>query len=1620
MQSFFSTFLKPQESTGNEPDGASDSEAESEAGSIVSLETKKVLAGGDELRHYEAPKPWTIRKPAYDKPLPTPKTTPRMATEEVVGRASPAPALQSRRESVVDEAGSSEPLSYEVTAPVDMELPESPESDLEEVALHPAETEKSFDAAGISGAEKPLEEYGIHSVVEMSTEEAGIPSVENSMKAADAHNSKNRVEQVSPVSVSLEQSPGVKAVEFLETRVPDTHFAEEIDLESGLQQPLPAAESASEKAMSFYESRVADAHYPKEQAIATMAAQGGLEMGRVKTETLGEAEQLNDKDDAGQEIGQVHEQDEVALRAEVYITDEADISGEADIADGAVIDDGANVDDEAHIHEEHDDVEAGQAREKDGVDAHDGAGFFEGVGSRDGVDIHESITFSDESRDGTEFQSETLLVHDASRGDIHEESQLGAEQLYVDDDAERGRLHENDETDGYELHATEGADLGIFHAAGVNEENRKGESSFEESGLHPEQYELDSVDQAWLHGDGASEESLEPAYGVLPSGVVAVTAPLEDEAQEATFEDSEVRRASSVAAESANSEYGQEQAGFEGADRDAAGYFSLGDVEWKPQQSRQRRSSAPTEDTLGGSKDEEGSRRLSSPQLHSELQPASVDSLSLALAEAGEIPADKTNAKQLTVTTEAQEAGVTPLVGSSQETAEEQTLVTPLVGASAEESERAEEQTLVTSGALGITARMTLAGASVGVLMKAASEIKVIDAEQARDAGYRADFDRVLSELEHRIPVFDEDHPEAGINFNRVLGEIRLKVPLYDPSPLELAAGKKRSSVDAAMPSCEDGELVESSKKTAKTAPLTTVSLEEIVVHGSPRPEQQATGKHELSEPNRIKEGAGSVQETMHIDGGLDDAGRRDHEGAEPVETTAGTQGDESDQNAETAVVEEASGLDVMKTGAAVANGMDEPADDSEDFRGDAQVNEAGQASEKLTRSQRRKLARKEKARQRALASEATEPGQESTEKEGDESKASAGLESTRLTKDRKSVEMEGQTFTASASQESSEQTTESSCLADKNMASKATDTELTPARDGDGTVAQKGKEEAQNGGKSIQKDEGQFVKPTVVIATGKAKKKGKKKEVESQKQAEDISAQASSGQHGDINATPAEVTRILDSKEQSKQPSHGMKGWAEQRYDQWLKESTSELKPQARSAAVTAAEAKLADLDLSKYEQSTSIAIIQVTNDALTAIDVSRGMKGDFDPHGRSYDWPFWSRLVETIRQNPYGDEVQALKPSVIEHIVNKRYAGVPSEARKVVWLHLSDNHTPNSVLNASEGQQDQRPLSYLVSDQVLVDVNRTFPSEGNYSSEKQKLSGILQAYAKDDPMVGYCSAIALVAGVLALELDKQEASTLLKRLMFHYDLRRHYLRGLEGTRLRNYQFEKLLERFRPELAQHLQEIGCPTESIVGRWFSTCFAYRCPLDLVNQVYDLLIIEGNPALFKMALAVFAENEKELMSARNPAECLDFFANHTFDVHGTDYKQWICVAGGFDISQEYLEDLAASFHAIARQSQVLGASESLASCHTENQVLAAQIHQLTVRLDAMMIDRERLIRDGADDKLRIMSLVEENYRLSAALYEERAERARDMAVAEMETQHLVALFKNRIDRLEEKQ
>lgn len=163
----------------------------------------------------------------------------------------------------------------------------------------------------------------------------------------------------------------------------------------------------------------------------------------------------------------------------------------------------------------------------------------------------------------------------------------------------------------------------------------------------------------------------------------------------------------------------------------------------------------------------------------------------------------------------------------------------------------------------------------------------------------------------------------------------------------------------------------------------------------------------------------------------------------------------------------------------------------------------------------------------------------------------------------------------------------------------------------------------------------------------------------------------------------------------------------------------------------------------------------------------------------------------------------------------------------------------------------------------------------------------------------------------------------------MEDYDLRSCYLPDLSGLHLRIYQFQQLLHKHLPELAQHLENLKIEP-LYVSQWFLSFFAVTCPLPMLLRIYDVILSEGaTETLMRVALSLMQRNQKKLIAYTEFEDAMQFLLSRslwdTYAQRADDLVADFVSLTGL-VSQESLHSLEASF----RNSQNLAPAPSLKS------------------------------------------------------------------------------------------
>ncbi|XP_029136755.2 TBC1 domain family member 4 isoform X1 [Labrus bergylta] len=288
------------------------------------------------------------------------------------------------------------------------------------------------------------------------------------------------------------------------------------------------------------------------------------------------------------------------------------------------------------------------------------------------------------------------------------------------------------------------------------------------------------------------------------------------------------------------------------------------------------------------------------------------------------------------------------------------------------------------------------------------------------------------------------------------------------------------------------------------------------------------------------------------------------------------------------------------------------------------------------------------------------------------------------------------------------------------------------------------------------------------------------------------------------------------------------------------------------------------------------------------------------------------FSKDVQALWERKLTAPGRTTVPQDKEEMYRVLCQGVPKSRRGDVWLLLSHQHRLRHRLP----QRQQAPdtlyhdlLKQLTAQQhaILVDLGRTFPTHQYFSAQlgagQLSLYNLLKAYSLLDTEVGYCQGISFVAGVLLLHMSEEQAFDMLKFLMYDLGIRQQYRPDMVSLQIQMYQLSRLLHDYHRELYNHFEEHEICPSLYAAPWFLTLFASQFPLNFVSRIFDFVFIQGTGVIFKVALCLLSNHEREIVECDSFESIVDFLKTTIPTLTPTQMEQTIAKVMEMDISKQ---------------------------------------------------------------------------------------------------------------------
>eukprot|EP00392_Amoebophrya_sp_AT5.2_P007524 g7539.t1 len=238
----------------------------------------------------------------------------------------------------------------------------------------------------------------------------------------------------------------------------------------------------------------------------------------------------------------------------------------------------------------------------------------------------------------------------------------------------------------------------------------------------------------------------------------------------------------------------------------------------------------------------------------------------------------------------------------------------------------------------------------------------------------------------------------------------------------------------------------------------------------------------------------------------------------------------------------------------------------------------------------------------------------------------------------------------------------------------------------------------------------------------------------------------------------------------------------------------------------------------------------------------------------------------------------------------------GIPTKRRGKLWQQFCGGSREDlRALDTSYRdvyRMQAEAVTTCIPDYVLrqieVDIPRTLPKALTSDAQQAALRRILRAYCLHNPTESYCQSMNVIAGVLVFlffreqgegvsslcgeaedgDLGEQDGPLtegaifalfvcLLNRLTPHY-----HSATLKGLMVDVNVLEKLMQELCPKFLRKVQSQGLDLLFFAVDPFMCLFGHSLPLPVLIRCWDVLLLEGNAALFALFIALCALTDKE--------------------------------------------------------------------------------------------------------------------------------------------------------------
>ncbi|XP_076251354.1 TBC1 domain family member 8/9 isoform X2 [Rhynchophorus ferrugineus] len=252
----------------------------------------------------------------------------------------------------------------------------------------------------------------------------------------------------------------------------------------------------------------------------------------------------------------------------------------------------------------------------------------------------------------------------------------------------------------------------------------------------------------------------------------------------------------------------------------------------------------------------------------------------------------------------------------------------------------------------------------------------------------------------------------------------------------------------------------------------------------------------------------------------------------------------------------------------------------------------------------------------------------------------------------------------------------------------------------------------------------------------------------------------------------------------------------------------------------------------------------------------------------------------------NMYGCGISMYRTTEVAKLVLE---GIPDHLRMEIWMAFS------GALNMKAAHpgyyrllvDKALPERSTANEEIERDLHRSLPEHPAFQNSLgiDALRRVLCAYALHNPSIGYCQAMNIVASVLLIYCNEEEAFWLLVTLCENL-LPDYYNQKVVGAVVDQGILDELTLEYLPILHDKLLQLGM-MNMISLSWFLTIFLCVMPYESAVNVMDCFFYDGAKVIFQVALMLLEWNQDKLLQCRDEGEAMQILADYLMGIFNDD-------------------------------------------------------------------------------------------------------------------------------------